>query len=145
MNLLAAVALLALFAVLVAVRRNQRRLRDARAATAQLEVDEVGVTRHLADGREEAVHWDELQEVEVITTKVGVHRDDGVVLVLGAGEERGCLVPSALAVEHGVIERVAALPGFDVRALTVAMAQAPPARTSVWIRSGSTGRSDDQG
>jgi hypothetical protein len=126
---------LALFAVLIALRRNERRSREQRAATVELEVDAEGVRRTLADGREEAVRWDEVTEVEVITTKVGVHRHDGVLLVLGADEERGCLVPSALATEHGVIERVSALPGFDVRALVGAMEQSPPSRTTVWVRS----------
>jgi hypothetical protein len=135
-SLLVVVVLLAVFGALVALRRNERQARLAKAATVDLEVDEVGVTRRLADGREESVRWDELREVEVITTKVGVHKADGVVLVLGAGEDRGCLVPSGLATEHGVVERVAALPGFDVRALSAAMERPPPSRTSVWTRAG---------
>jgi hypothetical protein len=139
MSLLVVVGLLAVFGVLVALRRNERRGKQANAATVSFVADADGVTRRLADGREEAVRWDELREVEVITTKVGVHKDDGVLLVLGADEERGCLVPSALATEHGVVERVAALPGFDVRALSAAMDRPPPSRTSVWTRPGKPG------
>jgi hypothetical protein len=138
-SLLVVVVLLAIFAVLVALRRNERRGRLAQAATVEVVVDDAGVTRRLADGREEAVRWDEVVEVEVLTTKVGVHKGDGVVLVLGADAERGCLVPSKLAVEHGVVERIAALPGFDVGALSRAMELAPPSRTSVWVRPGTSG------
>jgi hypothetical protein len=139
MSVLVVVGLLAVFGVLVALRRNERRSREANATTVALDVDGVGVTRRLADGREESVRWDELHEVEVITTKVGVHKQDGVILVLGAGDERGCLVPSGLAAEHGVVERVAGLPGFDVHALSVAMERPPPSRTTVWTRAAEPG------
>lgn len=134
MSLVVVVGALLVFAVLIALRRNERKGREAKAATAELVVDAEGVRRTLSDGREEVVRWDEVTEVEVITTKVGVHRHDGVLLVLGGDEERGCLVPSGLATGHGVIERVTALPGFDVRALVAAMEAAPPSRTTVWTR-----------
>ena len=71
---------------------------------------------------------------EVLTTKVGPHREDGVVLVIAGPGERGCLVPSRLAVEHGVIELLHALPGFDSRRLVAAMERPPPARTTCWER-----------
>lgn len=120
--------------VLVALGRNERVRRAGAAATVELEVDALGVRRVLADGREEAVHWDELTEVEVITTKVGVHKDDGAVLVLAGDGERGCLVPSGLARAEGVLERVAGLPGVDVRRLAEALEASPPSRTTVWTR-----------
>jgi hypothetical protein len=92
------------------------------------------VARTLADGRREEVRWDEIVEVEVLTTAVGVHKEDGVVLVLAVDEERGCLLPSRLAVEHGVIARLHALPRFDGRRLVAAMEQPPPSRTTCWER-----------
>ena len=124
----------ALIALGVAVRRNDRKRRDAAATTIEVRVDGDGVTRTLADGRIEEVRWDELVEVEVLTTKVGVHKEDGVVLVLAGEGERGALVPSRMAVEHGVIERLHALPGFDGRRLVAAMEQPPPSRTTCWER-----------
>jgi hypothetical protein len=124
----------AFIALGVALRRNHRARRDVAAATVALEVDGESVSRTLADGRHEQVRWDELVEVEVLTTSVGVHREDGVVLVLAGPGERGCLVPSRLAVEHGVIERLHALPGFDSRRLIAAMEEAPPSRTTCWER-----------
>lgn len=124
----------ALIAAGVAVRRNEQGRRDRAAATVDLTVDAEGVTRTLADGRHEAVHWAELVEVEVLTTSVGVHRHDGVVFVLAGPGERGCLVPSGLAVQHGLIERLHELPGFDSRRLVDAMEAAPPARTTCWRR-----------
>jgi hypothetical protein len=134
----AAVLLLALAAALVALglagRRNERRRRDAAAATVAVRVDAEVVGRTLADGREEEVRWDELVEVEVLTTAIGVHREDGVVLILAGEGERGCLLPSRLAVEHGVIQRLHALPGFDSRRLVSAMERPPPSRTTCWSR-----------
>ena len=126
----------ALIALGVAVRRNHRKVREVAAATVDLRVDDDGVTRALADGRIEEVRWDELLEVEVLTTNVGVHKEDGVVLVLAGEGERGALVPSRLAVEHRVIERLHALPGFDGRRLVAAMELPPPSRTTCWERGG---------
>jgi hypothetical protein len=123
-----------LIALGIALRRIDRRRRADAAATVDLTADADGVRRTLADGRHEAVRWDELVEVEVLTTSVGVHRDDGVLLVLAGEGERGCLVPSRLAVEHGVIERLHALPGFDGRRLVAAMERPPPSRTTCWAR-----------
>ena len=140
---MAGVLVLALAAALVAfgvaARRNERRRREAAAATVEVRVDSLRVGRTLADGREEEVGWDELTEVEVLTTAIGVHREDGVVLILAGEEERGCLVPSRLAVEHGVIERLHTLPGFDGRRLAAAMVQPPPSRTTCWTRPRSDG------
>jgi hypothetical protein len=123
-----------LIAAGVAVRRNHHQRQDAAAATVELRADAQGIERRLADGRQEAVDWGEVVEVEVITTAVGVHRHDGVVLVLSGEGERGCLVPSGLAVEHGVFERLHTLPGFNTRLLVEAMEKSPPSRTSCWRR-----------
>jgi hypothetical protein len=125
-----------LIAVGLAVRRNGTTSRTLAASTVDVRVDGELVARTMADGRHEEVRWDELVEVEVFTTKVGVHKADGVVLVLAGDGERGCLMPSALAVEHGVIERLHALPGFDGRRLVAAMEQPPPSRTICWERPG---------
>jgi hypothetical protein len=124
----------ALIAFGVAVRRNHRTQRLVNAATVEVQVDDEGVVRCLADGRREEVRWDELLEVEVFTTEIGVHKEDGVVLVLAGEGERGCLVPSRLAVQHGVIDRLHALPGFDGRRLVAAMERPPPSRTTCWER-----------
>jgi hypothetical protein len=124
----------ALIAFGIAGRRHERQRREAAAATVEVQVDRDAVSRTLADGRHEAIRWDEVLEVDVLTTAVGVHREDGVLLVLAGAGERGCLLPSRLAVEHGVIERLHALPGFDGRRLVAAMERPPPSRTTCWQR-----------
>lgn len=130
MGLAAAVAFAALFAVLASSREQ----RASAAATVALHVDDQRVERHLADGRVESVAWADIREVEVITTDIGAHRDDGALLVLGVDATRGCLVPSRLAVEHGVIERLTRLPGFDARRLAQALDAPPPSRSTCWTR-----------
>ena len=123
-------------AVGLALRRNGATSRALAASTVDVQVDGTSVSRTMADGRHEEVRWDELLEVEVFTTSIGVHKADGVGLVLSGEGERGCLMPSQLAVEHGVIERLHALPGFDSRRLIAAMEQSPPSRTTCWERPG---------
>ena len=122
------------FTWLMVSLRSRRERRTAAAATTALLVDDHGVERHLADGRRESVAWSEVAEVEVITTDVGVHRDDGALIVLAVDDTRGCIVPSRLAAEEGVIERVCRLPGFDARRLADALDLPPPSRTSCWTR-----------
>lgn len=128
------VAAVAGLAGFLAYLRSAREQRSAAAATTRLLVDDERVERHLADGRVEAVRWSEVREVEVITTDVGVHREDGAVIVLGVDDTRGCLVPSRLAAERGVIARLGRLPGFDTRRLAEALDQPPPSRTTCWTR-----------
>lgn len=134
MGLLVLFGVTALIAAGFAVKRNERLRRDAASATVELHADADRITRTLADGRYEEVAWSEVVEVEVLTTTVGPHREDGVVLVIAGPGERGCLVPSQLAVEHGVIELLHSLPGFDSRRLVTAMEAPPPARTTCWER-----------
>ena len=139
--LLLALAAMAI-AVAVAVRRNERTRRHARAATVDLEADGAGVRRTLGDGRREEVDWTELIEVEVITTRVGVHKDDGAVIVLCGPDQRGCLVPAGLADGAGVLELLTRLPGFESRRLVEAMSAPAPSRTTCWRRPGGQAAGD---
>lgn len=127
------VSILAFTWLFVSLRSTRERRRAAAATTALL-VDDLRVERHLADGRCESVAWVDVVEVEVITTDVGVHRDDGALIVLAVDDVRGCIVPSRLAAEHGVIERLTRLPGFEHRRLAEALELAAPSRTTCWTR-----------
>jgi len=122
------------FAGLLVFIRSQRQRQDVAAATVALDVDDHRVERHLADGRVESVAWADIVEVEVITTDVGVHRADGAIVVLVVDDTHGCLVPSGLAAERGVIGHLSRLPGFDARRLVEALDRPPPSRTSCWRR-----------
>ena len=137
MNVWLAVALMVgpIF-VLVAVTRNQRRVSALRAATAELRVDEFGVRRVLADGREEGVDWVDVTEIEVLTSASGPHAASGGVVIVAGDAEQGCLVPIDRLQDSGLAEALTHLPGFDSRQLMDALLAKPPARTVCWQRGG---------
>lgn len=112
---------LALFTV-VAVARNEVRRR--RVATVVVDVGAYGVRRRLSDGREEAIRWDEVRVVEVMVATRGPHRATGGVVVLGGDDDRGCLIPLDSTASSGLVERLSAFPGMDVKALTEALSGA---------------------
>jgi hypothetical protein len=132
--LLLVCAAIAPFLILRAVWRSRDAQRTARAATVELIVDEFGVRRGLADGREEGVDWSEITEVEVYRTTTGPHGDAGGMLMLCGDETRGCLVPLDRLDEPGFVEGVTRLPGFDMRLLQEALEAQPPNQLVVWRR-----------
>ncbi len=120
--------------VIMSVGRKQRELRQLQAATVDLHVDATGLHRELADGRIEAVRWDDVNEVEVLTAVQGPHGRHGGVVIVGDGEQRGCLVPLDKVAEVGLVEQLTRLPGFDVQRFVAAMETRPPKRTLCWRR-----------
>jgi hypothetical protein len=134
--LLAVLLVLPLVALSV-VSRNKQQVMQQRAATVELRADEFGIRRRLADGREEQVDWNEVNEVEVVRASRGPHAAYGGVMVLGDGEEKGCLIPLDQLDTSGVRDAlVRLLPGFEKRKLEAALAKRPPNRTTCWIRPG---------
>ncbi len=131
--ILAFLLLTPIFAI-IAVSRNQRRVSALRSGTTELRVDEFGVHRMLADGREEGLEWSELTEVEVLTAKSGPHAAAGGVVILSGDEEHGCLVPINRLSDSGVTDALMRLPGFDLRRLLAALEEKPPKRTVCWER-----------
>lgn len=127
-------SLLAVPFVFLAVARNQGRQAVLRAETTELHVDAFGVRRTLASGREEAVDWDEIEEVEVLTANTGPYRAAGGVVILAATEERGCLVPIDRIADSGLLDQLQRLPRFDPNHFTRALTAKPPTRTTCWQR-----------
>jgi len=134
MNLFVIIIVLVPVAVFVGVSRNQRRRSAIRAATVELVVNDEGVRRILADGREEAVGWHELEEVEVLTAKTGPNAAAGGVVILGGGPERGCLVPIDKLEPSGLMHYLPRLTGFDTQVMLDALQARPPTRTVCWTR-----------
>lgn len=120
--------------LLMAVARKQREVKARRAATVELHVDGTGLHRQLADGRVEGVRWADVNEVEVLTAKQGVHGAHGGVVIVGDGREKGCLVPLDRIAEVGLVEQLTRLPGFDVERFVAALEMRPPKRTVCWTR-----------
>ncbi len=137
MSWVAIVLVVAPFAAIAAISRNERRRSALRSETIELRADELGVRRVLADGREEQVDWGEVNEVEVVRASRGAHAAYGGVLVLRATETRGCLIPLDRLDETGIRDAlVRMLPGFDRAAFDAALRKPPPSRTSCWVRPG---------
>lgn len=82
-------------------------------------MDETGVRRWRDSAVIEAVKWDELATVAVVTTSSGPALDD-VFWLLGGPGGTGVAVPSEQAPD-GLIQRLQALPGFDNEALIRAL------------------------
>jgi hypothetical protein len=120
--------------VFLAVARNQSKLSALRSSTVDLVVDEFGVRRDLADGRQEAVDWSEVSEVGVLTARTGPYRLAGGVVILCGDDTRGCLVPIDRVHRSGLLEGLQRLPGFDTSRFTEALTAKPPRRTTCWHR-----------
>lgn len=135
MTIVSVLILVVPIAVIMAISRNARRVSAVRSETVELRADELGVRRLLADGREESVDWFEVNEVEVVRASKGAHAAYGGVLVLGADETRGCLVPLDRLDDTGIRDALGRLlPNFDKRRLEAAMQKRAPARTTCWTR-----------
>jgi hypothetical protein len=80
------------------------------------------------------VRWSELTEVRIVTTDAGPWSEDVYVVLVGAGERSGCLVPNAVLASSGVLDRLQALPGFDNRAVVEAMGSTANAVFTCWKR-----------
>jgi hypothetical protein len=139
-----AVLLVLPLAAIGVIGRNKQRQMQERSATVELRADEFGIRRRLADGREEEVDWSEVNEVEVVRASKGPHALYGGVVVLGDGDEKGCLVPLDQLDTSGVRDALSRLlPGFEKRRLEAALAKRPPNRTTCWIRPGHEPRVPD--
>ena len=115
------------------LRRVRVRLVGKGVLTEGVRVTRDAVERDLSDGRVERIEWVAVTEVEVVTPsrRSGV---DEAVIVLAGDETTGALIPWGAALEQGVLERLAALRGFDPQALVTAREAKPGTRTSVWVR-----------
>jgi hypothetical protein len=130
LNVLLVILFMLPIVVMIGVMRNRRLQRTLNAVTIELAVDEFGVHRELADGREERIEWNEISEVEVLRTRRGPHADAGGLVILWGDENSGCLVPIDRA--EPVLEMLPRLPGLNGQALTEALLATPEARTVVW-------------
>jgi hypothetical protein len=108
-----------------------RELRSSPVAKAPgtIEIDDAGVRRWLADGGCEAVRWDGLTHVELVTTDERPLLDD-IFWVLHGSDGGGCVIPSQA--DDGLLDRLQELPGFDNEAFIQAMGSASPGRIELW-------------
>ncbi len=125
------------FALLLAVGRRERARKRSAAETVSFVVDDWGVKRRLADGRKEEVGWKELLEVRATTLPRGPW-SDRIRLILDGGGERGCIVSYEKAYEGGLVTALAALPGFDHRALADVLDKPKTGTVILWDKAGAS-------
>jgi hypothetical protein len=127
-----------MFAVVVLVVAAARVVSRLDVPEEDLALSDEGITRrHGSRMRKptiEAVRWDELEQVEVLTQETGPDRKDLLFLLRGAGTN-GVAVSGPLAERHGLVAQMQSrLPGF--RGDQLAQAQAATGRASflLWER-----------
>jgi hypothetical protein len=82
----------------------------------------------------EVVSWGALSKVEIVTNALGPDAED-MFFLLHDTDNKGVLVPGALALKHGLLEELQRrLPGFDNRAVVEASGSTTNARFLVWQR-----------
>jgi hypothetical protein len=112
-------------------------LRRARAAGQSADfgvsVDDEWIRRR-GPSLDEAVRWDDLERIAIVTTDEGPFTEDVFWLFIGRGGT-GCALPGA-AVGDEVFERLKRLPGIDYEAVITAMGSAENASFEVWARPG---------
>jgi len=116
LNLFTLVIIFTPLVLAITILRKRASRSAIRAATAAIDADSDGISRTLADGRVEAVSWDEVDEVDVFRTRVGPHKPAGGGVVLYGTAERGCIVPLDRIEESNLMVHIHRLPGFDIAA-----------------------------
>jgi hypothetical protein len=89
-------------------------------------VTEEGVTRHYADGSVEALAWEDVVEVRVVT-----ETEADVLFILLDRDGEGCVVPRS-ATDATFLARLRYLPDFDLDRLTMAADSAQDGAVVVW-------------
>ncbi len=92
------------------------------------------VTRFRPDGVQESVRWDDLVEVQIITTEEGPWSEDVFWLLIGSDAKSGCAVPQGAEGANTLLEALQKLPGFDNKAVIEAMGSTSNARFVCWKR-----------
>ena len=94
-------------------------------------VDDWGVRRDLGGGAKEEVAWENLVEVQIVTTDQGPFVDDVFFLLVGS-DGSGCCVPQGAQGSEPLLDRLQQLPGFDNEEVIKAMSCSEKARFVCW-------------
>jgi hypothetical protein len=97
----------------------------------ELQITDEGVLRKLARGDSEYVRWNELREVAIVVTQGTNLAEEYFFLLTGTGTS-GVLVGQRLATQHDLLSYLGKLPGFDHRAIAMAMASTVNERFVLW-------------
>ena len=96
-----------------------------------IEVDATGVRVRRRNGKVEAIVWNEVTEVGILTTDGGPLSED-VFMIFCDSSGPKCAVPQFAWDEHALFERVGRLPGFRADRALAAMGSTTHARFVCW-------------
>lgn len=99
--------------------------------TPAVTIDDRGVRRDLGDGTLEEVAWNDLVEVQIVTTDQGPFVDD-VFFLLAGSNGKGCCVPQGAPGSESLLDRLQGLPGFKNDQVIQAMGCSEKARFVCW-------------
>jgi len=108
--------------------------RSSRSRTSNVQLTDDSVTHERADGAREALRWDELEEVGIVTTSDGPFAEDVFWLLLGPSRRSGCAIPASALGMDELLARLQGLPNFDNEAVIRAMGSTTDARFQCWTK-----------
>ena len=85
------------------------------------------------DGRKQAVRWDDVQTISVVTTDEGPFAPDIWFVLQGKGD--ACMFPQGAPKSDEAYERISQFNGFDFEALIKSMSSTENAQFLLWKRS----------
>jgi len=97
-------------------------------------IDDRVVRRELGDGKIEEVAWEDLVEVQIVTTDEGPFVDD-VFFLLAGRDGTGVCVPQGAPGSEPLLDRLQHLPNFDNDQVIQAMMCSQNARFVCWKKS----------
>ena len=104
--------------------------RLAKPAVPHIFIDDLVVRRELGNGKIEEVAWEDLVEVQIVTTDEGPFVDD--VFFLLVGREGGVAVPQGAPGSEPLLDRLQKLPNFDNGLVIQAMMSTENRRFVCW-------------
>lgn len=108
--------------------------RKSRRAVEKVVFDESKIIHSPLRGEDIEFHWADLCEVSIETTDQGPFVDDVFWVLAGGG--RFCRISSTAEGMEELLEKLGELPGFNHKAVIVAMSVATNARFDCWRKPG---------
>lgn len=100
----------------------------------KVEFDANGIRRLMTTGQIEAIRWDELDEIRIVTTDEGPDLDDVYWQLANRDLTKGCLVSNSAEGFQVLLRRIQQLPKFDNLEAARAMGSVTNDEFVVWRR-----------
>jgi hypothetical protein len=105
---------------------------NTRSRRERVEFDEREIRRYLPDGRIEAIAWDDIDEISIVTTDEGPWLDDVFWLFLNKDRSKGCAVSNYAEGFEALLPRMQHLHGFDNALVVQAMGSTTHRSFVIW-------------